>query len=154
MASVHDHVVVESQHGRQPFARVIDVGVAALAQRVPEENGALGEIDGVAVRAEPRVEWLCRPRASGFGMFLVRTLDTCGVLLLCDLQPFLEQQRNFARDLVAVSGLSGSIHGRITWLAAMRQRGGIDASSAGKRRVFASRVDSMVGPGSRTDNWT
>ena len=50
-ASVHDRLVVEVKHRRQSLPLVLEEVVAALAQRVPEQDGALREVDGVLRRA-------------------------------------------------------------------------------------------------------
>ena len=54
-APVHHDLVVEAQHRRQSLPLVLDEVVAALAQRVPEQDGALREVDAVSRAALPRV---------------------------------------------------------------------------------------------------
>ena len=52
-APVHHDLVVEAQHRRQSLPLVLDEVVAALAQRVPEQDGALREVDAVLRAASP-----------------------------------------------------------------------------------------------------
>src|SRR4029450_11869944 len=54
-APVHHDLVVEAQHRRQSLALVLDEVVAALAQRVPEQYGALREVDAVARAVSPEL---------------------------------------------------------------------------------------------------
>ena len=53
-AAVDDGLVVEVQHGRLSCVHVLDVLVAALAQRVPEQDRALRAVDRVVVPVRPQ----------------------------------------------------------------------------------------------------
>ncbi len=46
-AAVHDHLVIEVQHGWQSLPLVLDEVIAAFAQHVAEENRALSAIDDI-----------------------------------------------------------------------------------------------------------
>ncbi len=52
-APVDDRLVVEVQHGRQALLRMLDEVVAALADRVPEQDGALRRVHCVAHPVRP-----------------------------------------------------------------------------------------------------
>ena len=54
-APVHDHLMLEAQHRRQSLPLVLDEVVAALAQRVPEEDRALRKVQRVLCAARPNV---------------------------------------------------------------------------------------------------
>ena len=74
---VHHDLVVEAQHRRQPLPLVLDEVVAALAQRVPEQDGALREVDRVlraASRHFPR-EHRIRRQPGGLGHALAEVCE-------------------------------------------------------------------------------
>ena len=84
-APVHHDLVVEAQHRRQSLALVLDEVVAALAQRVPEQDGALREVDTVSRAACPELQQrrrICRHP---------------GDLLLCLLGALFEAREREAR---------------------------------------------------------
>jgi len=75
-APVQHHFIVEAQHRRQSLPLVLEEVVAALAQRVPEENRTLDRVDCI-LRLCPGVdrrERLCRRFLDLLGNRLFRAL--------------------------------------------------------------------------------
>ena len=100
-AGVGNHLVLELEHRRDAVLVALDVVVAALAQRVPEENRALHEIDRVVVRLAPRLLHVPGDRLARFGILCARRLDARGVSRRCCFGTFPEQGRDPAREVLA-----------------------------------------------------
>src|SRR5690606_6871367 len=90
---------------------VLDEVVAALAQRVPEEDRPLGEIDTIAVPRAPGGGGIRVSRAGDQRDVLrLHLLHTLRVVLLRNLHALLEQDRDLGRDVVALRELLGYVH--------------------------------------------
>ena len=124
-ASVHDRLVVEVKHRRQALPLVLEEVVAALAQRVPEQDGSLREVDGVLRSARERLPRHDRSRLRGAGRGFERILHTCVVALDRELGARLEELRDLGGYVVAFGKLRGGVGHGITladrWVKALRR---------------------------------
>jgi hypothetical protein len=96
------------QQRRLALALVLDEGVAALAQRVPEQYRALREVERVFVARLPE-----RPRRQQLGglFLLLRFVDfanATGEAVLRDLEALLQQGAAFGGER---DGLGEFVHG-------------------------------------------
>ena len=125
-AAVDDHFVVEVQDRRQPFAVVLDEVVAALAQRVPEQDRALREIGGVLVPLRPGVGGRDRLFGEVRRAVGVRLGEPLAEVFLRELRPLLVELRDLGRDVVASCDLPDCVHSYTSF--GSRDRYGFDAS--------------------------
>ena len=100
-AAVDDRLVVEMQHRRQAFSRVLDEVVAALAHRVPEQDRALRGVDGIAVPVRPDVRGGCGMGQHRAQVVVEGLLKLLGKVLLRHLCALLEEDRNLRGDFLA-----------------------------------------------------
>src|SRR4030095_4746204 len=93
-APVHHDLVIEAQHRRQSLPLVLDEVVAALAQRGPEQDGALRAVDGLSRAACPELRQRRRIRRQPADLL---------TSLLCSLVEALERELraglHYLRDL-------------------------------------------------------
>ena len=111
LAAVDDGLVVEVQDRRQARLRVLDEVVAALADRVPEQDRALRGVDGVLYQS---VEDPGARRRAGRGVadavVLGSLRQTLRELLARELRALAEQQGHLGRDVVASRQFAFGIH--------------------------------------------
>ena len=111
-APVHDHLVVEVQDRRQSLPFVLDEDVAALAQRVPQEDRALCEVHGVPRAARPKLPRGGRLRRQPRDLPLGRLMHALAEPLQRHFRAGLQDLRDLRRHVVALGELSGRIaHG-------------------------------------------
>ena len=100
------------QHRGQALPRALDEIVAALADRVPEQDRALRGVGGVRVPIAPQLHARRRiGRELADAVRVVRFLQLLGELLLRDLRAFLEKHRDFRGDILASCHLVADVHG-------------------------------------------
>jgi hypothetical protein len=101
-ATVDHHLVLEAQHRRLTLLHVLEVVVAALAQRVPEDHRALRAVYSVL-----------RPRRPGRGglQSLRCCLRALAEPLGCGLQPVLQYAGDSFGNVDAAGEFLADIHG-------------------------------------------
>ena len=104
-APVHDHLVVEAQHRRQSLPLVLDEVVAALAQRVPEQDRALREVNGVLRAARPELPRQHRIRRQLGDPALACVLHPLAEALQREPRAGLQHLRDLRRHVVALGKL-------------------------------------------------
>src|SRR5262249_53184303 len=98
---VEHHLVRKAQDRRQALARVLHEGIAALAERVPEEHPALGEVHRVTAPAHPGIPRSRGLREESRHVLGEGLLHALGEPLLRVLRACLEHPRDFGREIVA-----------------------------------------------------
>jgi hypothetical protein len=101
-ASVHDHFVLEVEHRRQALPLVLEEVVAALAQRVPEQDRALREVDCIARSVRPSVPRQHRLLRQLGGGALGGLAHALGVALDCDLGAGLQDVTDLRGQVLAL----------------------------------------------------
>ena len=110
-AAVDDRFVSEMQDRRQTFSRVLDEVVAALADRVPEQDRSLCGVDGIAVPVRPDVRG-----GRGMGQHRAQVivegfLKLLGKVLLRHLRALLEEDRDLGRRFPGCGIVGDRVHG-------------------------------------------
>src|SRR5262249_53398085 len=98
---VEHRLVRKTQHGRQALARVLHEGVAALAERVPEEHPPLGEVHRVTAPTYPGIPGSRRLREESGHVLREGLLHALGESLLRELDACVEYPGDFGREIVA-----------------------------------------------------
>ncbi|MNN36633.1 hypothetical protein D3C81_1505360 [compost metagenome] len=104
-APVQHGLVVEVQQRRLALLQVLQIVVAALAQGVPEQQRALGNVDAVAIPVVVQLPGIDRP-----GQFLLEGLaHPCREILLSDAAAFLQYLAGLGSDLLAACQPGGDV---------------------------------------------
>src|ERR1700709_221746 len=113
-ARIENYLVVEVRHGLEALGGILDEVVTSLPKRLPEENGALCRIHGIAVPV-PRIRRRRQRRKrvdtfSGGG-----PIHALRKLLVRYLHAFVETLGDLCASAVAARKLNSSVHGENLW---------------------------------------
>ena len=118
LAPVDDGLVREVQDRRHPRARVLEEVVAALAQRVPEQDGPLRGVGRVLGPLRPRGQRGRGLRRDLRGELRAGRVHPFAIVLLREFDPLLQQLGDLAREFVAVGGEPGGVQGHASMVTA------------------------------------
>ena len=110
LAPVQHDLVVEVQQRRLAAALVLAVVVAALAQRVPEQDRPLREIHRVVVALGPEFPRRLRVGHQVGHVVVPRARHPIAIMLLGDFRAPLEELGDLGRDVVAALRLLDGVH--------------------------------------------
>src|SRR5215470_9681090 len=109
LPSIEHHLAVEVENRGHALGGVLDVVVAALSQRVPEQDRALGEVQRIVVPASPPC-----PRGGrllSVGEVVAESLfHALREPFVGELGALLEYDRDLGGDVLAASQLRAGIH--------------------------------------------
>ena len=111
LASVDYRLVLEMQNRGQSLPIVLDEVVAALAQRVHDQDRALREIGRVLDPLRPEVGWGGGPLGEARRAIGVRLGEPLTEMFLRQLRPLLVELRHLAGNVEALCDLLGCVHG-------------------------------------------
>ncbi len=138
-ATVHHDLIVEAQHRRQSLPLVLEEVVAALAQRVPEEDGALREVDAVLRAVAPH---LPRQRRIRLQLGELTLVDLFHALAVSVPAPASSGFAASARPSRTRRGSGKAVYSNCSWCLSLLIAAGIAGMSCAQVRGLAPAVSS------------